>query len=545
MTAFEDFLQAEFPLRSTLLKATDTGGYDGDPNDGGAPAIISGAPLGTWFREETAGKWWRKTETTWEEQNTGESGSKSITSLGIATTEDMAWTVDYATGVSPPAGTIITTQAQFDALGAPLRYIQEVADIRPQYIDHVVTVSVLSGNQYAKPGTVPPLGAILYDYAPMFVSHKTPGFKVGAPFPFSFPGIYFVGATSDIDASVAGTLTVGDGESTFTRTAGTWTASALVGKRIDITSGVGAGTKAVIVANTTTELTVQTEASGSSGAATVRTYQLDTVMIPTEGPAGSPVFQSLLLGNQVSNPSWVPYAFIDIQLTRATDFTLLGVSNHQTWFYHSDVNAVSIDFTGLTRATFGGCNVNLISFGTGKINFTGPVGKFTINDTWFQGGNALGNFITMADKPSVVMISTRITPQPTFAGFCVTLMNGAILDLENGSIRIEGNGSSSGIMLQDTGGTNIVDDSGFLIIDNSVVAFQVDKGFLRIDGLAGSGNDLVYKVLSGSDVGFSRSAHTCTGTDFAELGGTLYAESNWTTSGDEVIGSDGSRLLSF
>lgn len=54
------------PSGSTLLTKAITG-YDADPNLGGAPSIIQNAVLGTWFREETAAKWWRKTETVWEE----------------------------------------------------------------------------------------------------------------------------------------------------------------------------------------------------------------------------------------------------------------------------------------------------------------------------------------------------------------------------------------------------------------------------------------------------------------------------------------------
>lgn len=63
MTAFEDFVNLELPRRSALLTEAITG-YDGDPNLGAAPAIIQGAPLGTWFYEETLSKWWRKTSST-------------------------------------------------------------------------------------------------------------------------------------------------------------------------------------------------------------------------------------------------------------------------------------------------------------------------------------------------------------------------------------------------------------------------------------------------------------------------------------------------
>jgi hypothetical protein len=73
MGAFEDFVNLELPRRSALLTKAITS-YDADPNLGGAPAIIQGAPLGTWFYEETANKWWRRkgaAPTTWSDQTSG------------------------------------------------------------------------------------------------------------------------------------------------------------------------------------------------------------------------------------------------------------------------------------------------------------------------------------------------------------------------------------------------------------------------------------------------------------------------------------------
>lgn len=75
MSLFEDFVGLELPRRSALLTKTITG-HDASPNVA-PPAIIALAPLGTWFREETSGKWWRKTETVWEEQGTGGGGGAS------------------------------------------------------------------------------------------------------------------------------------------------------------------------------------------------------------------------------------------------------------------------------------------------------------------------------------------------------------------------------------------------------------------------------------------------------------------------------------
>ena len=60
MSLFEDFLNLELPRRPVHLTVTITG-FDGDPNDIGAPAIISGAPDGTWYLRETPTQlWFRK-----------------------------------------------------------------------------------------------------------------------------------------------------------------------------------------------------------------------------------------------------------------------------------------------------------------------------------------------------------------------------------------------------------------------------------------------------------------------------------------------------
>jgi hypothetical protein len=64
MSAFEDYVNLELPRRSTLLTKALTGGYDANPNLGGAPSILQNAPNGAWFYEETADIWWRKREST-------------------------------------------------------------------------------------------------------------------------------------------------------------------------------------------------------------------------------------------------------------------------------------------------------------------------------------------------------------------------------------------------------------------------------------------------------------------------------------------------
>jgi hypothetical protein len=103
MSAFEDFVTLELPRRSAHL-TKDITSYDGDPNDGGAPAIIQSAPLGSWFREETAGKWWRKTETNWVDAGSGGTGWVKIVDLATQYVEGV---VDLKVWQDSPNNTIL------------------------------------------------------------------------------------------------------------------------------------------------------------------------------------------------------------------------------------------------------------------------------------------------------------------------------------------------------------------------------------------------------------------------------------------------------
>lgn len=73
-TPFEEFVQTELPRRSVFLYPAIVGGYDADPNLVGAPDILKNSPKGTWYYEESAGKWWRKRSSAsadWSDQTGG------------------------------------------------------------------------------------------------------------------------------------------------------------------------------------------------------------------------------------------------------------------------------------------------------------------------------------------------------------------------------------------------------------------------------------------------------------------------------------------
>jgi hypothetical protein len=59
-TPFEDFVTVELPVRAAMLTLARCG-YDGDPNGGGAPAMVANAPIGTMYLRQTGNLLYQKT----------------------------------------------------------------------------------------------------------------------------------------------------------------------------------------------------------------------------------------------------------------------------------------------------------------------------------------------------------------------------------------------------------------------------------------------------------------------------------------------------
>lgn len=122
MTAFEDFVNLELPRRSAFLTYEITS-YDGDPNDGSAPAILQGAPKGTWFLQQTGSIYWRK--------RTSAADSWVIANLN-ETYEAMDIYVRAADGNDSNPGTSVL----------PLATIQAAIYKIPQNVNHTVRIHV-------------------------------------------------------------------------------------------------------------------------------------------------------------------------------------------------------------------------------------------------------------------------------------------------------------------------------------------------------------------------------------------------------------------
>lgn len=156
MPAFEDFVNLELPRRPALL-TVDIASYDGDPNGGGAPAIISGAPNGTFYLQETPDTFWRKDSSgAWVEVGSGAALPQSLQT----TTEALTFTVDPSDGgaVTGPFSQVFT---DMDEVAAALngetnfRYLQDIIDALPGKIQHSVSISLAAGVHVPNPASIP------------------------------------------------------------------------------------------------------------------------------------------------------------------------------------------------------------------------------------------------------------------------------------------------------------------------------------------------------------------------------------------------------
>lgn len=147
MTQLDDlqaYTNLEMPRRIVLLTVTITG-YDGNPNDGGAPDIIKNAPVGTFYLQLTPERLWRKTETplVWVE-NEGDP-------LTVATKTNITVEIDPASTVPAPSSDVVfDSQAQVDAYlvangGTSFKHLRDYTETLPAIIVNTVVINLVAG----------------------------------------------------------------------------------------------------------------------------------------------------------------------------------------------------------------------------------------------------------------------------------------------------------------------------------------------------------------------------------------------------------------
>lgn len=455
----------------------------------------------------------------------------------LRTTEAITMEVDPATGVSPPDGTLVTSQAEYDALGAPLEFIQDVFRILPSRgLDHPIKVVVASGTHLARPGT----GGNISMFAdiPSYSSTEQIGgwdFVFGLPYG---PGILFEGQKSAIESGVAGTLAT----YSFTRSSGTWTPGALVGKQFDIVSGAGAGSSRLVVENDATTVYFSL-AIFSTGAATINLWEPGTVFLSSEDGI-NPTFYGMLYryGSYSSNS---PIIFKNVQWgTGALHFG--SIQMYGLYLVLNECRLIGSDVTitpyseGRTAIEIGNSHITL----DGYYGFwmRGPEIRGNMNGVLFT-GSPTATILRLQERTSLYMTGARFIPDAGFAGACLRAEGESWMSLGD-DVQIDGVATCTGLQLLGDG-TQSSGIKGELRIKNCNLAVEASGVSINASfPLSGSsGNTTGWQVRYGSRVVMANPSNIGAATELLLDSDSFSYADVLGSVGDEVVGVYGSSFL--
>lgn len=438
----------------------------------------------------------------------------------LETTEKIEMVVDPVGGTSPAAYVIVTNQAEYDALGDDLLYLQDVLDILPQTLGAVVNVTVKAGTLAAKPGAsgvgldipiVDGWGRTLAAGASCITNDTGNG--NGA--------ILFNGESNTIiDAAQAGTSTT----DTVVRSAGTWTAHERRGDFVLITAGAGAGSRVLIEDNDTTTLYLKWDLA-STGSVTFEVVEPAAVMAP-----GVYYGVFFISGDIVTQFSWIKFG------TSVSPMTTMIVGG-QLSFEECKMLCDEISLFGAVRC------VTEISFWKCYVVSTGISTSY--------GAVVRSNNCVLAvvgtDGPVVeAVFGLLVVLQTTFVAFESSGYSLPLIIMKSQSTvcfqydnKLEGGSTADGIQVQP--GARLIFDNPEIEINNCDVALDIQSDVFGAPAFTGSGNVTGIKLSDGA---------TLTTDDPSGLGATTeidldgeaidYSE---LASGDSIIGLKGSKIV--
>jgi hypothetical protein len=472
-------------------------------------------------------------DSSYNEVNLGAALRDMITNIKsfTATKEDMNWVVDYVNGVSPPDGTVITTQAEYDALGYPLKYVQDYARIVPDAIAHRIIVDCVAGNHYSRPGTEPLYGGVFLSVAHRLLAARAG--NVDSTKALRAAGVMFRGVRLYVHEDVAVTIASGATGTTVTRSAGTWDAD-LANKTVVVTSGTGLGQRAKIVSRTDTVLTCAGKLT--AGSVTVSVYDCATKWIPSAD--GGTTFQTYALNVGTTPFSDTGITFEDLQI---------GSTSHPCYF------------ATIGKIIFNGCNLH------GSLSNTAKASELYFNYSYLEVPVALWNGMVLGChsslKSSIVygnagdghlvwfypgtvhnIEGCYFIPETSYAGVVLDSYYAELVDFGGHPSFINGNTLCTGVKVQKN--STLVDTDILYLVDCAIGHHQVGCS-LNISGYKGSGNALIFKLEGGAQLYYNYSTTVVTGTLWSNIDGTDYAASNFAARGDTVTGAYGAMALAY
>jgi len=443
--------------------------------------------------------------------------------VSLENTESISMVVDPVGGTSPAAGTVVTNQDDYDALGDDLLYMQDVIDILPDKVGYPIFVTVKAGTLALKPGNIGVTGlngVLAGSWGFAATSHGPPfsGLTNNGGASIMFTGE----SNTTLEAAQAGTSTA----TTITRSAGTWTVDEHRGKWALIATGPAAGEKWLIESNTTTALTLRNELS-STGSVTFEIVEPAAVCADSSFPFLLNVGEGLVV--ELTN----------IKIGTAADpngsVYLNGIIRLlDCWINVSNINGGIAYRTAIPDLLIYNSYIsgNVIARGKGDFDLGGCLMDCVA-----------GGSLEITEQARCFLFDTTITA-PAGSGYTFPLVQlyAGKLFLAGG-IRLDGDGTADGILLKDDGDTDDFYGSGpSLQIDNCDVALRVERARVSVVAPSGTGNTTGIQISERGDLLLDGDPSSLSATTEISLDGTSHDYTDL-PSGSFINGSGGSRIV--
>lgn len=482
----------------------------------------------------------------------GSVGASDVDPL-IRTQESINMEVDHATGIEPPAGSIIRTQAEYDALvgSSPLKYCENVREILPEFIDHFIHADVFAGLQYAKPKDIvagfPNAYAFLYFNNWLSSKDQTHFEFVSGEFR-ERAKIRFRGAEVVLEAEQTGTINT----STYSlqATSASWTPDEWVGKWIKVTADASAGQYTVIDSNTSDTLYF-TGSLSTSGACSFEIVEPDTTLVMSSDGSSADVFQFIRRPLPTTMPTGVELIFESVKVGTASypckpvlvsgakiKFNRCAFRMHDTNYLFMLDNNISIS----SALHMIDCHVDAPTSSCDLMfDFRNEM-AYVILDGILMTGECVSSVMVMESVgPSLAWLDTIFRVDvPT-----VFLVYGGGIDFEGRNI-IDGMGTATGLYAVGTqlGGKIKFETMSTLSINDCAVALDFNAvGHVHsYYSPVGSGNAVGWRIREGSQVVIRGGLSSLGATDEIEIDGQVidYADM---PAGSRLHGEDGSMLV--
>lgn len=461
-----------------------------------------------------------------------------------STTSWIEMTVDPTAGTSPPAGTLVHNQAEYDALGYDLLYAQDALDILPLILRYGVIIKLKGGahaGKYARTG-----GDNGYDqwlYFPDFLVDTAEAYY--GDLDGREPGIYIEGeGENDIGSPVACTWDVATTQ--IVRTAGTWTVDEHAGRLVLITSGVLAGMILPVYGNDATSLAINSIQGSGTYPLTIQVYEPAAVVsgmtslltaTPNDLRAQFPITLGLRNVKLVSSYDMTWHGYLNLQycmaqvsrlvLRHALPYDGFGGSAYQSTIQYSSVRLP----------------------GSGYARLAVLAGGLSVESSAIRGNISGGPDIPLVYLVAGALHSISSIYGPTYEAS--PTIDGPIFKLSGGQVvggnynTLAGNGLTTGVLL----------DGGDLIYGGSALAWAIrDQAVAIATGVNkrgtvtglhpdSTGNTKGWVVSGGSHVHVEDPSVIAASGDELAIDGTVYPYADIPSAGDWIEGPSGSRIV--